>query len=66
MERGQGYLSALDEIREQYGFATHAIVTIAEVVEYLHNTPLAGKIHLDDDMKQAFIQYQEQYGVQNP
>ena len=39
MERGQGEKSALQEIRDTYGFKTTAIVTMAEVVEHLYNKP---------------------------
>ena len=36
MEVGQGgKVSALDEIKEKYGFEGKAIVTMAEVTEYL-------------------------------
>ena len=38
MEMGLGgKMSALDEIRETYGFPTNAIVTMEEVVEHLYN-----------------------------
>ena len=36
MERGKGDKSALEEIKETYGFETNAIVTMADVVEHLH------------------------------
>ena len=39
MERGKGEKSALDEIKELYGFDANAIVTMADVVEYLYNQP---------------------------
>ena len=63
MERGQGTKSALDEIEETYGLATTAIVTMAEVVEHLHNRPYNGKIIIDDSLKAAIDAYYEQYGV---
>ena len=37
MERGKGEKSALAQIREEFGFKTCAIVTMAEVREYLLN-----------------------------
>ena len=37
MEKGQGDKSALVEIKEKYGFEANAIVTMAEVVDYLYN-----------------------------
>ena len=35
MEKGKGEKSALDEIHDKYGFNAKAIVTMAEVIEYL-------------------------------
>ncbi len=63
MERGQGDKSALSEIEEKYHIATTAIVTMAEVVEHLHNRPYNGKIVIDDTLKSAIDSYYEQYGV---
>lgn len=63
MERGQGSKSALDEIQERYGFETTAIVTMAEVVEHLHNRHCKGNIMIDDTVKAAIEAYYDQYGV---
>ena len=63
MEKGKGHQSALDEIKETYGFEADAIVTMAEVVEYLHNVPYKGKVYIDDTTKAAIDKYYEEYGV---
>lgn len=63
MERGKGEQSALEEIKETYGFDAHAIVTMAEVIEHLYNHPYQGRIYIDDTMKQAIDAYYEQYGA---
>ena len=63
MERGQGEKSALSEISEKYGFKTTAIVTMAEVVEHLHNKPYKGKVIIDDTLKAAIDAYYVQYGA---
>ena len=63
MERGQGEKSALQEIRDTYGFKTTAIVTMAEVVEHLYNKPYKGQIIINDEIKAAIDAYYEQYGV---
>jgi len=43
MEKGLGgEKSALEEIREKYGFETNAIVTMEEVVEHLYNRTMPG------------------------
>ena len=54
---------ALDEIREKYGFPANAIVSMADVVEHLHNRPCQGKIVIDDTLKTAIDQYYQEYGV---
>ena len=63
MEMGLGgQMSALDEIRETYGFETNAIVTMEEVVEHLYNRPCQGKVVINDDIKNAIDAYYQQYG----
>ena len=63
MERGTTEKSALEEIRETYGFETTAIVTMEEVVSHLYNKPYKGKVIIDDSIKQAIDEYYKQYGV---
>ena len=62
-ERGKGEKSALEGIKELYGFETNAIVSMYEVVEYLYNRPCQGNILIDDAMKQAIDEYYARYGV---
>lgn len=63
MERGKGEKSALEEIKELYGFDANAIVTMKDVVEYLYNKPYKGNIYIDDTMKEAIDAYYAQYGA---
>lgn len=64
MEKGLGgEKSALEEIREKYGFEANAIVTMQEVTEYLYNQPYKGKIMIDDTLKAAIDAYYKQYGA---
>ena len=63
MEKGQGEKSALIEIKEKYGFDANAIVTMAEVVEYLYNKEYKGKVYIDDTLKAAIDAYYETYGA---
>ncbi|MBP3610737.1 MAG: orotate phosphoribosyltransferase [Lachnospiraceae bacterium] len=63
MERGKGEQSALQEIAELYGFPTAAIVSMADVVECLHNKPCNGEILIDDAMKASIDAYYAQYGA---
>lgn len=64
MEVGKGgEKSALEEIKDTYGFETNAIVTMEEVVEHLHNREYKGKVVIDDALKEAIDGYYKQYGV---
>ena len=63
MERGKGAKSALDEIKDLYGFPTAAIVSMADVVEHLYNKEINGKVVIDDQIKAAIDAYYEQYGA---
>ena len=64
MERGlETNMSALDEIQTKYGFPGRAIVSMAEVTEYLYNKPCNGKIVIDDTIKSAIDAYYKEYGV---
>ena len=64
MEKGLGgEKSALEEIREKYGFETNAIVTMADVVEHLYNKECQGQVVIDDKIKAAIDAYYEQYGA---
>ncbi|MCM1057366.1 MAG: orotate phosphoribosyltransferase [Firmicutes bacterium] len=64
MEKGLGgQVSALDEIKQKYGFEAHAIVNMREVVEYLYNRPYKGQNYIDDSIKAAIDKYYEAYGA---
>ena len=58
-----GKVSALDEIKEKYGFDAKAIVTMSEVIEHLYNREINGKVIIDDTIKSAIDKYYEEYGV---
>ena len=63
-ERGSGAKSALKEIEEEYGFPTTAIVKMEDVIEYLSNSPVNGKMVLDDSLKKAIEDYYKEYGAE--
>ena len=65
MERGKGTKSALDEIKDLYGFPTAAIVSMADVTECLYNKECNGQVVIDDKIKAALDAYYEQYGAKN-
>ena len=55
--------TALDEIKEVYGFNTAAIVSMPEVVEHLYNKEYKGQVVINDEIKERLDAYYEQYGV---
>lgn len=63
MEKGKTDKSALAEIREKYGFEANAIVSMAEVVEYLYNREYKGNIYINEELKAAIDAYYKQYGA---
>lgn len=64
MEVGKGgEKKALDEVKDLYGFETNAIVTMAEVTEYLYNRECQGRVVIDDTIKAAIDEYYKQYGA---
>ena len=60
-----GKISALDEIREKYGFTAKAIVTMEEVVEHLYGRNCQGRVLIDDTLKAAIDEYYKTYGVKS-
>ena len=64
MEKGrESDKSALDEIKETYGFDANAIVTMEDVVECLYNKECNGRVVINDEIKTAIDAYYEQYGA---
>lgn len=63
MERGEGALSAIQEIRKEFDITTYPIVTIREIVAFLHNREIQGKIIVDDRMRARIEEHLEEYGV---
>lgn len=63
MEKGKGSQSALDEIKEKYGFETSAIVSMSDVVEHLYNKEYNGEVVINDEIKTAIDAYYDEYGV---
>ena len=63
MERGQGQLSAIEEIKKEFNFPVQAIVNVREIIACLHNYPLNGEVYIDDDMKKRIEAYLTEYGA---
>lgn len=63
MERGTGERTTLDELRQDYGIAVHPIVTVREIMAFLHNREIDGQVVLDDHRKEQMEAYLAQYGA---
>ncbi len=63
MEKGKSDVSALKEVSTLYGFRTGAIVTMAEVTEYLYGREIGGRVVIDDDIKKRIDAYYAEYGA---
>ena len=56
-ERGQGELSAVQEVEKDYRCRVYSIVTISDVIDYLRTTPS------DEDAVDSILRYRDQYGI---
>ena len=63
MERGQGEKTAIQEIEEEFGIRTFPIVTVREVIDTLYQTPVDGKVVIDDGIKNRMEEYMETYCI---
>ncbi|MCR5149403.1 MAG: orotate phosphoribosyltransferase [Eubacterium sp.] len=57
-ERGKGTKTALEEVKELYGFETSAIVSMDEIIDYL-----VEKNVIDEELKARLDAYYAEYGV---
>ena len=64
MEKGTTEKGALRELQEQFSLQATSIVNVKEVISYLHNREIDGKVVIDDDRKNKMEDYLAQYGVQ--
>jgi orotate phosphoribosyltransferase len=62
-EKGTGEASALDELSQDYGIKVFPIITVFDIIAYLHNNPVDGRIYIDDNIKSMMEAYLEKYGV---
>jgi len=62
MERGQGTLNALTELRHEFSMDTFAIVNICEIADYLKGREIDGTVVLTENLYQQIQAYRQQYG----
>ena len=61
-ERGQGPLSAVQELEQGEGLKCVSIVTLAELIEAL-GRPCDGRVRISDEQLTSLRAYQQRYGV---
>lgn len=57
-ELGQNQLSAIQEVEQQFAIPVHAIITLANIIEYMEI------LHFDPSQLAKIKDYQQQYGIQ--
>jgi len=62
-ERGKTDKNALKEVEQVLNIPIHAIVSISDIKEYLHNKEINGKVVLDDEMLGKINAYLDEYGA---
>ncbi|MDG0791177.1 orotate phosphoribosyltransferase [Cohnella ginsengisoli] len=63
LERGQKNKTTIEELNDDFGIQTSAIVTIEDILNFLHNREIDGKIAIDNAMKNKIEDYLNLYGV---
>lgn len=58
MEKGTGELSAVQEVKQEFGITVYPIVTMQDIIDAIKNGIVDGKEYLD-----KMLAYREQYGV---
>ncbi|HZO23607.1 MAG TPA: orotate phosphoribosyltransferase [Steroidobacteraceae bacterium] len=61
-ERGQGELSAVQEIERQQGLRCVSVITLAELIEAL-SRPRDGRIRISAEQLTSLVAYRQHYGV---
>jgi orotate phosphoribosyltransferase len=61
-ERGQGALTAVQEVQQTYGLRCVSIVTLADLIEAL-SRPADGRVRISDEQLTALKAYQARYGA---
>jgi len=62
-ERGTGTSTALAQVGDEFAMPTFAIVTIHDVIKHLSETPVDGRIVIDDAAATAIVSYLAEFGA---
>lgn len=58
MEKGKGELSAVQEVKKDFGINVYSIVTMEDIIEAIKNEVIPGKEYLD-----KMLEYRNTYGI---
>jgi orotate phosphoribosyltransferase len=61
MEKGYNGLTATEEMKQEFGITVHSLVTVTEIITYLHNREVDGRIFIDDKMRNKMEEYANKY-----
>jgi len=61
-ERGQGALSAVQEIQQQHGLKCVSVITLADLIDALSNPP-DGRVRISAEQLTSLLAYRQRYGV---
>jgi len=61
-ERGQGSLTAVQEVEQQHGLKCVSIVTLADLIDAL-SQPVSGRVRISAEQLTALRAYRDRYGV---
>lgn len=64
MEKGTGTKGALTELKDEFNIPAFSIVSLAEIIEHLHNRNVDGKVVLNDEILERINEYRKLYGSQ--
>lgn len=64
-EVGNEGKSAVQEFQEKTKIPVFSIVNITEILQFLHNKKVDGKVYIDNEMKAKIDDYLKQYGIKN-
>lgn len=63
MERGVGSKTAIQELKEEYGIETYQIITINDILDWLHNREMEGSLTINPGMIKKIENYMVKYCV---
>ena len=64
MEIGVHGITAAQELKNEFGITVHPLVTVREIIEFLHNRPVDGKVYINDHVREKMENYLKRYCIQ--